>query len=153
MKKIIILSCVVLLLCSGCALFQKYTSGSSAQSKQEGPNQAFYGFSDVPTPQELTLVSDRSFVYETSVFKAGVLVFDGNVDLQSLENYYKINMPKNGWKYVNSFRFKDTIMNYVKDDRICNIRMSRGKFSSDLEIWVGTAEKGSIQKSNEPGLR
>ena len=54
MKKIIILSCVMLLLCSGCALFQKYTSGSSAQPKQEGPNQAFYGFPDVPVPQELT---------------------------------------------------------------------------------------------------
>jgi hypothetical protein len=153
MKKIIILSCVMLLLCSGCALFQKYTSGSPAQPKQEGSNQTFYGFPDVPVPQELTLVSDRSFVYEISTFKAGVLVFDGNVDLQSLENYYKINMPKNGWRYVNSFRYKDSIFNYVKDDKICNIRMSRGKFSSDLEIWVGPAEKGSIQKSNEPSIR
>ena len=33
MKKIIILSCVMLLLCSGCALFQKYTSGQSGPAK------------------------------------------------------------------------------------------------------------------------
>ena len=153
MKKIIILSCVMLLLCSGCTFFKNLT-GQQNQPKQEGgPNQAFYGFPDVPIPQELTLVSDRSFVYETSVFKAGVLFFNGNVELQSLENYFKINMPKNGWKYVNSFRYRDSILNYVKDDKTCNIRMSRGTFSSDVEIWVGPAEKGTIQKPNEATIR
>lgn len=153
MKKIIILSCVMLLLCSGCTFFRNLT-GQQYQPKQEaGPNQAFYGFPDVPIPQELTIVSDRSFVYETSVFKAGVLFFNGNVELQSLENYFKINMPKNGWKYVNSFRYRDSILNYVKDDKTCNIRMSRGAFSSDVEIWVGPAEKGTIQKPNEATIR
>ena len=103
--------------------------------------------------KSLPLVSDRSFVYETSVFKAGVLFFNGNVELQSLENYFKINMPKNGWKYVNSFRYRDSILNYVKDDKTCNIRMSRDTFSADVEIWVGPAEKGTIQKSNEATIR
>jgi hypothetical protein len=154
MKKIIILSCVILLICSGCAWFQRQTSvEASPQPRQEGPNQVFYGFPDVPTPRELSIISDRTFVYETSAIKAGKLFLNGNVDLESLETYYRVNMPKNGWRYVNSFRFKDTIMNYVKDDRICNIRMSRGAVSSDLEIWVGPAEKGSIQRANEPGLR
>jgi hypothetical protein len=153
MKRIIILSCVVLMACSGCAWFQRQTLDVAPQPKQEGPNQVFYGFPDVPIPKELSLVSDRSFVYETSVFKAGVLVFNGNVDLQSLENYFKINMPKNGWRYVNSFRYKESIINYVKDDKICNIRMSRGAFSSDVEIWVGPAEKGSIQRSNEGAIK
>ena len=154
MKKIIILSCVMLLLCSGCALFQRQSTLDSApQQKQEGPNQVFYGFSDVPTPRELSIISDRTFVYETSALKTGKLFLNGNVDLQSLENYYKINMPKNGWKYVNSFRYRDSILNYVKDDKTCNIRMSRGTFSSDVEIWVGPAEKGTIQRSNEAPLR
>jgi len=153
MKRIIILSCVMLLLCSGCTFFRNLTGQQNQPKQQEGPNQAFYGFPDVPIPQELTIVSDRSFVYETSVFKAGVLFFNGNVELQSLENYFKINMPKNGWKYVNSFRYRDSILNYVKDDKTCNIRMSRGTFSSDVEIWVGPAEKGTIQKPNEATIR
>ncbi len=144
----------MLLLCSGCGLFQRLTTLDAApQPKQEGPNQIFYGFPDVPTPRELSIISDRTFVYETSALKTGKLFLNGNVDLQSLENYYKINMPKNGWIYVNGFRFKDTILNYVKDNRICNIRISRGAVSSDLEIWVGPAEKGSIQKSNESSFR
>jgi len=155
MKRIIILSCAVLMVAfSGCSLFQRQTTiNTTPQPKQEGPNQVFYGFPDVPVPQELSIVSDRSFVYDTSAFKAGVLFFNGNVDLQSLESYYRINMPKNGWRYVNSFRYKDTILNYVKDDKICNIRMSRGAISSDLEIWVGPAEKGSIHRQNEAVLK
>jgi hypothetical protein len=153
MKKIIILSCLILLACSGCAWFQRQTLDVSPQPKQEGPNQVFYGFPDVPIPKELSIVNDRSFVYETSIFKAGVLVFNGNFELQSLENYFRINMPKNGWRYVNSFRYKESILNYVKDDKICNIRMSRGTFSSDVEVWVGPAEKGSIQRSNEVNIK
>jgi hypothetical protein len=153
MKKIIILSCVMLLLCSGCAFFKNLTGQQNQPKQQEGLNQAFYGFPDVPIPQELTIVSDKSFVYETSVFKAGVLFFSGNVELQSLENYFKINMPKKGWRYVNSFRYRDSILNYIKDDKTCNIRMSRGTFSSDVEIWVGPAEKGTIQIPNEATIR
>jgi len=153
MKKIIILSCVMLLLCSGCTFFRNLTGQQNQPKQQEGPNQAFYGFPDVPIPQELTIVNDKSFVYETPGLKAGILFLNGNVELQSLENYFKVNMPKNGWRYVNSFRYRDSILNYVKDDRTCNIRMSRGKFSSDVEIWIGPAEKGTIQKSNETTIK
>ena len=154
MKKIIILSCVMLLLCSGCACFQRQPPSTPRLSQSRKVQiRYFMAFLMCLIPQELTIVSDKSFVYETSALKAGVLFFNGNVELQSLENYFKINMPKNGWKYVNSFRYRDSILNYVKDDKTCNIRMSRGTFSSDIEIWVGPAEKGTIQKSNEATIR
>ncbi len=150
MKKCIILSFVMLLVFAGCALFQRNASESSAKAKQEGPNQIFYGFPDVPVPKEMTIINDRSFVYETPSFRAGVLFLSGNVDLQSLENYFKMNMAKNGWRYINSFRYKDVVLNYTKDDKTCTIKMSRGAFESDAEIWIGPADKGSIQKTNEP---
>ena len=149
MKKIIILSCVMLLLCSGCTFFKNLTGQQNQPKQQEGPNQIFYGFPDVPIPQELKLVNDRSFVYETSTFKTGVLFLTGNVEVQSLENYFKINMPKNGWRYVNNIRYKNIVLNYVKDDKTCNIRISQDTFSADVEIWVGPVEKGVIQKGNE----
>lgn len=150
MKRCIILFFVMLLVFSGCALFQRNDAEGAARAKQEGPNQVFYGFSDVPVPKEMSIINDRSFVYETPTFKAGVLFLSGNVDLQSLENYFKINMAKNGWRYINSFRYKDVVLNYIKDDKTCTIKMSRGAFETDAEIWIGPADKGSIQKTNEP---
>lgn len=147
MKKIIILCFAISLLCAGCAAFQQQSEpAAAAPSKQEGFNQAFYGFPDVPVPKELSIVNERSFVYETPSFKAGVIVFSGNVDVPSLENYFKINMSKNGWRFINSFRYKDIVLNYVKDDKTCNVKISRGAFQTELEVWVGPADKGTIQK-------
>jgi hypothetical protein len=152
MRKIIILLFVMLLTFSGCAM----SKGSKSQEgqpqyKSEPPNQAFYGFPDVPIPKELTLVPESSFVYETPTLKVGVLVFDGNVELQSLENYFRINMAKNGWKFINSFRYKDVVLNFTKEGKTCNIKMSRNPFSTAVEVWVGPyTDKENIQKGHEP---
>jgi hypothetical protein len=62
-------------------------------------------------------------------------------------------MPKNGWRYVNNIRYKNIVLNYVKDDKTCNIRISQDTFSADVEIWVGPVEKGTIQKSNEATIK
>ncbi|MDD3846438.1 MAG: hypothetical protein PHC90_08755 [Syntrophorhabdaceae bacterium] len=146
MKKIMILCFALSLICAGCAAFQKQSSEPAPAPKSQGFNQAFYGFPDVPVPKEVEIVNERSFVYETPTFKAGVIVFSGNVDPSSVESYFKINMAKNGWRYINSFRYKDIVMNYAKDDKMCNIKISRGAFQTELEIWVGPADRGSLQK-------
>ena len=148
MKKLIVICFALSLICAGCAAFQQKqtTSDTPAASKPQGFNQQFYGFPDVPVPQEVEIVNERSFVYETPSFKAGVIVFSGNVDPASLENYFKINMSKNGWRYINSFRYKDIMLNYMKDDKTCTIKISRGAFQTELEVWVGPADRGSIIK-------
>ena len=111
MKKLIIICFALSLICVGCAAFkQQSSSDTPPPPKTQGFNQQFYGFPDVPVPKEVEIVNERSFVYETSSFKAGVIVFSGNVDPASLETYFKINMPKNGWRYVNSFRYKDIVL-------------------------------------------
>ena len=142
MKKIVLLLFVAVIAMAGC---QSLTGQQQQPVQTQAPmpqlNQAFYSFADVPVPRELEYVRDRSFVFEMPGFKAGVMVFSGNVDLVSLENYFKMNMAKNGWKNINIFRYKDIVMNYVKDERTCNIKMSRGSFATDVEIWVGPANK------------
>ena len=152
MKKIVVVFCMMLLFCSGCTLFQKKNvNEESAPSKQEAMNQAFYGFPDIPVPKELEFVRNKSFVYETPNLRAGVMYLSGNVDLQSVENYFKVNMIKNGWKFINSFKYKDVTMNFTKEDRSCNIKMSRESFNTDVEVWVGPiqSDKGSMQKGND----
>ncbi len=152
MKKLIIMCFALSLICAGCAMFDKQSSSTSdtqAPPKAQGFNQAFYGFPDVPVPKEVEIVNERSFVYETPAFKAGIIVFSGNVDPESLETYFKINMSKNGWRYINSFRYKDIVMNYMKEDKNCNIKISRGAFKTELEIWVGPADRGgSVERGS-----
>ncbi|MCX7965179.1 MAG: hypothetical protein N2596_00940 [Syntrophorhabdaceae bacterium] len=152
MKKTWIFLFLALFIFSGCAWFNKTTpDGKKATQKSETVNQVFYGFPDVPVPKELNYLSEKSFVFETPNVKAGIMVFDGNVDMQSLENYFRIYLPKNGWKFVNSYRYKDVILNFVKEGKTCNIKMTRGAFNTEVEIWVGPADKTTSQiKEVEP---
>lgn len=146
MKKGLVLLILALFVFSGCALFNKSTKDSKESTqKSETINQVFYGFPDVPIPKELTYLSEKSFVFETPSVKAGIMVFEGNVDIQSLENYFRVYLPKNGWKFINSYRYKDVILNFIKEGKTCNIKMTRAPFNSEIEIWVGPADKSPLQ--------
>ncbi len=150
MRKTLIAFFIIMFIFPGCATFKSWTGQEETpQQKDTAVNQVFYGFPDVPVPKELNFVREKSFIYETPAMKVGVLILNGNVEVQSLENYFRINMVKYGWKFVNSFKFRETTINFVKEDKTCNIKISRDGFSTDVEVWVGPAEKAGIQKGNE----
>jgi hypothetical protein len=142
MKKYAVLVLVVLLLATGCSTW-KHLTGQEEQpvTKGETPNVTYYSFPDIPIPKELELVRDKSFVYETSNLRTGLIVLSGNVDINSLEQYFRTNMAKNGWKFVNGFKYATVMMNYVKDDKAALVRISREKFSTWVEIWVGPLDR------------
>jgi len=141
MKKCAVLVLVVLLLATGCSTWKRMTGQEEGLPKSETPNVAYYSFPDIPIPKELELNRDKSFVYETSNIRTGVLVLSGNVDINSLEQYFKANMAKNGWRFVNGFKYATVMMNYVKDDRAALIRISRESFTTWVEVWVGPLDK------------
>src|ERR1035437_3518059 len=103
MRRLIVACCALLLVLSvlpSCSTFDRMTGREETpKQKTDAPNQAFFGFPDIPIPKELTYAANKSFVYETQSVKVGVLVLSGNVELQSLEDYFKINMVKNGWRF------------------------------------------------------
>jgi hypothetical protein len=143
MKKWAVLVLVVLLLATGCSTWNRLTGQEEQQplSKTEAPNVAYYSFPDIPVPKELDLVRDKSFVYETANVRTGLLVLKGNVDINSLEQYFRTNMAKNGWRFINGFKYATVILNYMKEDRAAHIRISRETWSTWVEIWVGPLDK------------
>ena len=143
MKKWAVLVLVVLLLATGCSTWNRLTGQEEQQplSKTETPNVAYYSFPDIPVPKELDLVRDKSFVYETANVRTGLLVLKGNVDINSLEQYFRTNMAKNGWRFINGFKYATVILNYMKEDRAAHIRISRETWSTWVEIWVGPLDK------------
>ena len=147
MRGVVVFIIVTMFVFSGCQTVNKTgTTDDPSKARFEALNQTFYGFPDVPVPKELKFDKAKSFIYETQTLRVGVVVLSGNVDLDSLENYFKINMVKNGWRFVNSFKFKGVALNFVKDDKTCNIKMSRDVFSSGVEIWVGPADRTSSDR-------
>jgi len=129
-KKMVIALCLVIFLglaSSGCG-----TTGSKRQKGQpvtEATGE--YYLDDVRIPEELNYKPNKSFVYETPKFKAGLLHFTKwHLDIPSLADSFIYNMEKDNWKLINSFRGKEFFLNFSKPDKTCNVRIKK--------TWTGT---------------
>jgi hypothetical protein len=92
----------------------------------------YYFFDDILVPNELEYDQKKSYVYETPQFKTGALYFSKwRVDTDSLFNFFLLNMDRDGWKMVTSYRGKESHLTFYKLDRGCTIRIT--------ESWLGTA--------------
>jgi hypothetical protein len=99
-------------------------------TSEEGMGKYYY-FEDVRVPSELNYRQNKSFVYETPGFKAGILVFSKwRLDVDSLMDFFNYQMGKDNWKAVNSFKGKESILNFSKPDKTCTIKI--------VEKWYGT---------------
>jgi hypothetical protein len=106
-------------------------TGPMGETRLVGDEMGKYYLDDVRVPSELNYKPNRSFVYETPRFKAGVLVFaKWRLDVSSLIDFFTYNMEKDNWKLVNSFRGKESFINFSKPDKTCMIKM--------IEKWYGT---------------
>jgi hypothetical protein len=131
-RKVGIVLLATLLLVVGCTSSVKQRREESSQPDLRGAGK-YYHFDDVLVPGELNYQQKRSFVYETSRFKAGVLTFSKwRVETSSLIEYFTYHMEKDNWKLVNSFRGAESFLNFSKPDKTCTIRI--------IENWHGTTE-------------
>jgi len=106
-------------------------TGPTGEAKAEWEGMGKVYLDDVRVPSELNYKPNRSFVYETPRFKAGVLVFTKwRLDVSSLIDFFTYNMEKDNWKLVNSFRGKESFLNFTKPDKTCAVKM--------VEKWYGT---------------
>jgi len=97
-------------------------------------------FPDVPIPKELDLDAKESFVYMTPEFATGMLVYNGNVDYDSLVRFFDESLTKNGWIIQASLKYTRTLFFYQKESRICLVTMQVTPLNIRVEIWVAPLE-------------
>lgn len=122
----------------GCASTLKGGSEDPSKVQDMGVGK-YYFFDDVLIPKELNYHSDESFVYETPQFKAGSMVFSKWwLDSASAADFFAYYMEKDNWKMLNSFRGKESVLNFSKLDKTCTIKI-REKWNGTtlVEIQVG----------------
>ena len=119
--------------CSGTVKERKGEPGKSEGRELGRADAKYYFFDDVLVPAELKYKPSKSFIYETPQFKAGILVFSKWwLDPESLIQFFTYYMEKDNWKLVNSFKGKESILNFSKPDKTCTIKIT--------EKWYGTIE-------------
>lgn len=99
----------------------------------------YYYFDDVLIPGELKYRPNKSAIYETPRFKMGWMVFSKWwLDIDSLIDFFNYHMEKDNWKMVNSFKGKESIVNFSKPDKTCTIRLSDTWYGkTEVEVRVG----------------
>jgi hypothetical protein len=140
----------LLLLFSGCA-----RTIHTGAPDEEGPTPivTIHEFPDVPIPKELDLDQRASFVYMTPEFATGNLVYNGNVDYDSLLKFFEESMTKNGWTLKASLKYTRTLLFYQKESRICLINMDISPLNIRVEIWVAPIETPGYEPVMEPGAQ
>jgi hypothetical protein len=139
-RSVIALLLVILLVVAwlGCSTTVKERRGEPAKGEEEGVGK-YYHFDDIRVPSELKYKQNKSFVYETPRFKTGILVFSKwRLDIGSLIDFFTYHMEKDNWKMMNSFRGKESILNFSKPDKTCTIKITERWYgNTEVEIRVG----------------
>ena len=127
---------ILMFLLAACSSTPKTTDGSEAREKDEKNAPLYYDFSDVLVPRELKLNAKSSFVYHSSDFTAGVLVFESKVERVSLIEFFDNNMAKDNWRVVSAFKSPRTLLLFQKENRWCAINITDNDWETMVEIWV-----------------
>ena len=127
---------VLLFLLAACSSTPKTTDGSEAREKDEKNAPLYYDFGDVLVPRELKLNAKASFVYHSSGFTAGVLIFESKVERVSLIEFFDNNMAKDNWRAVSAFKSPRTLLLFQKENRWCVINITDNSWDTMVEIWV-----------------
>jgi hypothetical protein len=136
--------------------FSLALSGCIGGVKEEKPGAAkspsmqakfgtYYDFPDIAIPPDLKLVEKKSFVYGTTQTKGGLLVFSGRVDPSSLATFFQINMQKDGWKLINTFKYPNYLLVFTKSERSAAITISEGLYSTQAEVRVGINDQEPVK--------
>ena len=128
---LVVLSGMVWMSCSTTVRERQQGQTVTGETRAEKESISKYYFDDVRVPTELNYRDKKSFIYETAKFKAGVLVFSKwRLDVPSLIDFFTYNMEQDNWKMVNSFRGKESFLNFSKPDKTCTVKI--------VEKWYGT---------------
>jgi hypothetical protein len=74
-----------------------------------------YRFDDIPIPPGMTLNRKESFIYETGEIKTGLLVYEGNGEMEKLAGFFKEQMPKYRWRLMSNFELHNIMLSFIKE--------------------------------------
>ncbi|MCF8032947.1 MAG: hypothetical protein K9K66_08040 [Desulfarculaceae bacterium] len=133
-------------LAAGCSIFsaqpvgaEKTQDGKAGKAKPAGAPASigrYYDFDDIQVPNALKLDKKRSLIFRAGKFKAGVLVFTDNLEVQSLINFFIDSMQKDNWILQGSYKYPRVVLFFAKKGKTAVINILEDTFSTEVTIWV-----------------
>ena len=94
-------------------------------------------FGDIPVPSELKRNDEQSFVYEAPGVVIGVVIYEGRYKGRSIAQFFRNEMPNNGWRFLNAFSDARYVISFLKENRSCQISVEEATFGTRVVIKVG----------------
>jgi len=147
------LICFLVTGCSTHTIDENAPAAASVNSQTKGSLPEYsLDFGDVLIPAELKVVKNGSFIYRTSNYSAGVLVYKGRVVNASLIKFFETNMPKDGWSLVCAFKSERSVLLFQKSNKWCIVNITDRTGGVDVEIWVAPSLKDISELQGQEGL-
>lgn len=130
---------------AGCSLFQPQPAGGQAAAGQgqqagaaasQGAMGRYYDFDDIQVPNQLKLDTKRSLIFRAGKFKAGVLVFGDNLEVESLINFFVDTMQKDNWVLQGTYKYPRIALFFAKKGKTAIIQIVEQTLSTEVSIWV-----------------
>lgn len=93
-----------------------FTSNSTSEMPY-----SFSNFSDVPIPEESSMVIEKTRVFGEQDEWVGTLYLNSPFTLSNIYNFYSSQMEEFEWKKLSVIRGGETILTYIRDGRIATI--------------------------------
>lgn len=115
---------------------QAKTDGAVTSQSEQAPIGRYYDFNDIQVPNQLKLDTKSSLVFRAGKFKAGVLVFKDNLEVESLINFFVDTMRKDNWTMQGSYKYPRVALFFAKKGKTAIIHIVESTFSTEVSIWV-----------------
>ncbi len=142
-KSLFVLGLLLCLAMLGCGAMNSSSSSSSSEGESSSAGASsigrYWDFDDVLVPSTMKVEKDKSMIFNAEGNKGGLLVLSDNLEMNSLVNFFKLNMTKDNWVYKSSFKYPNVAMFFAKPDKTCIIQISESMFSTTVAIWVAPA--------------
>jgi len=115
-----------------------FASKSGEQTAAATPVNMVDEFDDIPVPVELKRDNEQSSVYEAPGFAVGVIVYEGYYKSASISKFFRAEMPKFEWQFINAFsEGKRYTLTFLKANRSCTIAIEESSLSTRVVLRVG----------------
>ena len=96
----------------------------------------YFDFPDILIPAGLSMNQDRTSVFSVGKQNAGVMVFDGYLDPDSLAAFFTQSMANNGWNLVGAIQMPAVKMFFSKSSATCVISINDAALNTEVILTV-----------------
>ncbi|MCT4552613.1 MAG: hypothetical protein N4A44_03015 [Alphaproteobacteria bacterium] len=151
-KFALVLSVLTLTSCQ--QLQNTFTNTNNKANFTNGPTSevpySFSNFSDVPIPEESSMVVEKTRVFGEKDEWVGTLYLNSPFTLSNVFNFYSSQMEEFDWKKLSVIRGGETILTYIQEDRIATIFIEETSLSGTNISFTVSPIPNDIRKMFAP---